>query len=57
MTHNVPYTPTATELMLFNPEGKPIGFIALPEPAPTSPSADVSQRLFMTASHLLYSLT
>jgi gluconolactonase len=42
---------------VFNPEGQPIGFIALPERcANLAFGGRKRNRLFMTASHSLYSL-
>ena len=49
--------PELDGVKVFNPEGKPIGFIGLPERcANLAFGGRKRNRLFMTASHSLYSL-
>ncbi len=50
-------SPALDGVKIFNPEGKPIGFIALPERAANVCFGGVKRnRLFMAASHSVYSL-
>ena len=49
-------SPTLDGVKVFNPDGKPIGFIALPERANVCFGGRYRNRLFMAACHSVYSL-